>query len=164
MADILDGQVREEMDRICRKVEHLFSGAVICAYEGFVEARPPMEEGGITLEVFFAPSGSSRQIMRSTYEERDRLGEALDTFVSIVVHHEIDTIRHHLDDVLGILSQRHMAAPYAQPQVAPIIDPGAFVGESASLWRPWDLAVRQSDRYEQLNDITTAGVVVCAQT
>lgn len=98
-------RIRDQLDRLCRKVEQAFPEAV-CAYEGFARQRMPAEDRDLVVEVFLAPRGSARSITRLTHEDARTISRALDVSVAVVVHYVHDTFRYYTDDVFAILAAR----------------------------------------------------------
>jgi hypothetical protein len=122
--------LNEALRGACALVEEMFEG-VICEWQGFALPRSPTESEGVVLEVFFAPEGSGRALMRSTYQIRERIGAKHDALVSLVAHYTRETIEFYLDDVLAVLSSRYeqVCTQGIGRRQALFLDPGAFAVE-----------------------------------
>jgi hypothetical protein len=116
-------RMRDELDRLCGKVERAFP-EVVCAYDGFARQRMPAEDRDLVVEVFLAPRGSARRITRLTHEDARAISRALGVSVAVVVHYVHDTFRYYIDDVFSVLAAREgNVAAHGRP--FPIFDAGA---------------------------------------
>jgi hypothetical protein len=122
--------LHERLRDACAQIEQMFEG-VICEWQGFVLPRSPTDTEGIVLEVFFAPEGSGRALMRSTYQVREQIGARHNVLVSLVPHYTKETVELYLDDVLAVLSSRYdQVCTQGTGRRQPLfLDPGAFCAE-----------------------------------